>query len=98
MWLISYVLLKKKYQSQVFWIVTVLSAFAFAAGHLPSIMMLYEVTDPGAMPAPLLSEILILNGILSVFAVWGMRKFGFLAAVGIHFWADIVWHVIWPVF
>lgn len=96
-WLISYVLLKKKYQNLIFWIVTVLSAFAFAAGHLPSIMMLYDVTDPGVLPAPLLSEIIILNGILSVFAAWGMRKYGFLAAVGMHFWADIVWHVIWPV-
>ena len=23
------------------------------------------------------------------------RKYGFLAPVGIHFWADIVWHVLW---
>jgi hypothetical protein len=22
-------------------------------------------------------------------------KYGFLAAVGIHFWTDVIWHVIW---
>jgi len=24
------------------------------------------------------------------------RRDGLVAAMGVHFWADIVWHVIWP--
>lgn len=25
-------------------------------------------------------------------------KDGLVAAVGVHFWADVVWHVVWPLF
>jgi hypothetical protein len=44
-----------------------------------------------------MSEIILLNGIVSIFAAYYFRKFGFLAPVGIHFWTDVVWHVIWGV-
>jgi len=37
----------------------------------------------------------LLNGLMSIFAAYYFRKYGFLAPVGIHFWADIVWHVLW---
>jgi len=96
-WLISYVLLKGKWQNQIFWIVAVLSALAFALGHLPSMMLLLDFKTVGEIPPALMSEIILLNGVLSLFAAYYFRKFGFLAAVGIHFWADVVWHVIWGV-
>lgn len=96
-WLISYVLLKGKWQNQTFWIVAVLSALAFALGHLPAAMLLLEFKTVSEIPPALISEIIILNGVLSLFAAYYFRKFGFLAAVGIHFWADVVWHVIWGV-
>jgi len=78
-WLISFVILKRRWQNQIFWIIAILSALAFAFGHIPSVM----------------SEIILLNGVLSIFAAYYFRKFGFLAPVGIHFWTDMVWHVIW---
>ncbi len=43
----------------------------------------------------LLVEIFVLNGILSLFAAWGLRRSGLLAAVGMHFWCDVVMHVVW---
>ena len=96
-WLISYVVLKGKWQDQVFWIVAFLSALAFALGHLPSMMLLLDFKTVSEIPPVLMSEIILLNGVLSLFAAYYFRKFGFLAAVGIHFWADVVWHVIWGV-
>jgi hypothetical protein len=30
----------------------------------------------------------------SLVAAWYFKKSGFLAAVGVHFWADIAWHVV----
>ena len=39
--------------------------------------------------------IVLLNSIVSLFAAYYLRKSGFLAPVGIHFWTDIVWHVVW---
>ncbi|MFC1619182.1 type II CAAX prenyl endopeptidase Rce1 family protein [Candidatus Neomarinimicrobiota bacterium] len=94
-WLIVRILLRNKGQEVVFWIIAVLSALAFAFGHLPAVMILYKFTSIGNIPAALLVEIILLNGVLSVFAASYLRKYGFLAAVGIHFWTDVVWHVIW---
>ncbi|MFC1548219.1 type II CAAX prenyl endopeptidase Rce1 family protein [Candidatus Neomarinimicrobiota bacterium] len=94
-WLIARILLRGKGQEVVFWIIAVLSALAFAFGHLPAVMILYEFTSISDIPAALLAEIILLNGVLSVFAAGYLRKYGFLAAVGIHFWTDVVWHVIW---
>jgi len=96
-WFISHVILKKKWQNKIFWIVTVISALAFALGHIPSVMILFGLNTVNEIPLALMSEIILLNGVLSLFAAYYFRKFGFLAAVGIHFWTDIVWHVVWGV-
>jgi membrane protease YdiL (CAAX protease family) len=94
-WLISYVILKKRWQNQVFWVVSVFSALAFALGHFPSVMILFGLNTIQGIPFTLISEIILLNGVISIFAAYYFRKYGFLAAVGIHFWADIIWHTIW---
>ena len=96
-WLISYVILKKRWQNQIFWIVAIFSALAFALGHIPSLMILFDLKAVGEIPLALMTEIILLNGVVSLFAAYYFRKFGFLAPVGIHFWTDVVWHVIWGV-
>ena len=97
-WLISYVILKKRWQNRIFWIVAVLSAIAFAFGHIPSVMLLLGLKTIDQIPLALMSEIVLLNGVLSLFAAYYFKKSGFLASVGIHFWADVVWHIIWGLF
>ena len=97
-WLISTVLLKGRGQDPVFWIVTLVSALAFAIGHLPSVMFTLGLTEISQVPPALLGEMILLNGIFSLIAAVLFRRFGFLAAVGVHFWTDIVWHVIWGLF
>ena len=94
-WLLSHVIMKKRYQGQVFWFVSVLSALAFALGHLPSVMLLFGFSQVEQIPSALMAEVILLNGVLSLFAAYYFRKYGFLAPVGIHFWTDVVWHVIW---
>ena len=96
-WLISYVILKKRWQNQIFWMIAVFSALAFALGHIPSVMLLFGFNSVNEIPLALMGEIILLNGVVSLFAAYYFRKFGFLAAVGIHFWTDVVWHVIWGV-
>ena len=97
-WLVSKVILKGKAFNTVFWIISVLSAIGFAAGHLPSVLMILDVESINDIAPAILLEVLILNGVLSIFAAYYFRKYGFLAAVGIHFWVDIVWHVIYGLF
>ena len=61
-------------------------------------MIILGVNDLTQLSSILLFEIFLLNGVMSIFAAYYFRKYGFLAPVGIHFWADIVWHVLWGLF
>lgn len=95
LWLISWKLLQQRYFEPLFWILAVLSALLFAAGHIPSAMALLGLDSAGQIPPIILGEILLLNSVLSIPAAYYLRRYGFLAAVGIHFWTDIVWHVLY---
>jgi hypothetical protein len=94
-WLISYVILRKRWLNYIFGMVAIFSALAFALGHIPSVMLALGLKEVNEIPFALMSEIMLLNGALSLFAAHYFRRFGFLAPVGIHFWADVIWHVIW---
>jgi hypothetical protein len=40
-------------------------------------------------------ELFLLNGSLSVLAAVYLRRYGFMASAGLHFWTDVGWHVLW---
>ena len=93
-WLLSYVVLKNRYQYHVFWIVAFFSALAFGAAHIPAIALAMGFKNMADIPPVLIIEIILLSGVVAIPCAYYFREFGFLAAVGIHFWADVVWHVI----
>ena len=97
-WLISHVALKNRYQNHIFWIVAFLSALAFGVAHIPAISLVIGFKAMSDLPPVLVLEIILLSGVVALPCACYFRKFGFLAAVGIHFWADVVWHVIWGLF
>jgi membrane protease YdiL (CAAX protease family) len=97
-WLVSKIILRGRWQTQVYWVISLVSAIAFGLGHLPGVMFLKGWTSMAQVPPILMVEMILLNGILSLFAAYYFKKYGFLAPVGIHFWADMVWHVIWGLF
>lgn len=78
------------------WAGNLLGALAFGAAHLPSAMFLLGVPNPAGIPPLVLSELFLLNGIIGLVAGERYIRDGLVAAVGVHFWADIVWHVAWP--
>ena len=78
-------------------IANIVAALAFSAGHLPISMALFEVNSPTQLPLVVLSEIFLLNSGLGLIAGQRFIRDGLVAAVGVHFWADIVWHVIFPI-
>lgn len=94
-WLIGNVLLRNKGKHIVFWAVSVISALAFALGHIPSVLILLGLDNVANIPWAIMIEIVLLNGVLSLFAAYYFRHYGFLAAIGIHFWTDIIWHVLY---
>jgi hypothetical protein len=69
---------------------------AFAAGHLPGAMFILDVGNPVDLPAPFLIELFVLNGIVGLVAGAQYTRTGLVAAIGVHFWTDIVWHAVWP--
>ena len=94
-WLVGKVILRGRGLTVVYWVAATCSALIFAASHLPSLMIILGVNDLTQLSSILLFEIFLLNGVMSIFAAYYFKKYGFLAPVGIHFWADIVWHVLW---
>lgn len=97
-WLISKIILRGRWQNGIFWIIAVLSGLLFAAGHIPSVLVIYGFENVTQIPAALLAEIFILNTALSLPAAYYFRKYGILAAMGLHLWTDIFWHVIYGAF
>lgn len=97
-WLISSVILKGQHKKGVFWIAATFSAIAFAAAHLPSLMYLANVEKFINLSWILILEIFLLNSLISFPAAYYFKKYGIMAAMGIHFWADVVWHVIYGLF
>ncbi len=82
--------------SAAMWIANGLAALAFAASHLPVAMMLLNVSSPLDLPPVVLIELLLLNSLVALVAGERYIHDGLVAAAGVHFWTDIVWHVIWP--
>ena len=97
-WLISNLILRGRLQAPVYAVFSVFSAIAFGFSHLPAIMALNNWATLSQVPPVLLAELLLLNGIMGLVAAYAFKKWGFLAPVGVHFWADVVWHVIWGLF
>ena len=94
-WLVSDRLLGGRAERRVFGVASWASALAFALGHIPSVMIVLGLPRLGDLPAALLLEILVLNGALSLVAAHLFRKSGLVAAMSVHLWADVVWHVLW---
>jgi hypothetical protein len=94
-WLVSRLALKGRQENAVFWTASIFSGMFFAAGHIPSVMLLLGTASLADIPTALMVEIFVLNGTLSLVAAHFLRKNGYLAAVTVHTSADIVWHVIW---
>ena len=79
-------------------IANVIAALVFAASHLPGAMMMTGVSTPAALPPVLLAEIFLLNGVVGLIAGEVYIRDGLVGASGVHFWCDVVWHVVYGLF
>jgi hypothetical protein len=96
LWAFLLHLILRQRKGLVLWVANGIAALAFAAGHLPAVMFLFGVTSPLELPAALLAEMVLLNGLVALVAGERYARDGLVAAAGVHFWADVVWHVVWP--
>jgi membrane protease YdiL (CAAX protease family) len=77
------------------WIANLIAALAFGAGHLGTILFLTGASSLAELSPVLLVEVFILNGIVGLIAGERYMKDGLIAASGVHFWTDVVFHVIY---
>ncbi|MGE5462585.1 MAG: type II CAAX prenyl endopeptidase Rce1 family protein [Syntrophothermus sp.] len=77
------------------WMANVIAALAFGAGHIGTIMLLTGVSSPSQINPILLAETFLLNAMIGLTAGERYMKDGLVAASGVHFWADMVFHVVY---
>jgi membrane protease YdiL (CAAX protease family) len=53
-WLVSTVILKGRWESEVFWTVAAFSALAFAVSHMPMVMAAFGIESVSEMPVALM--------------------------------------------
>jgi hypothetical protein len=92
-WLISNLLLRKRWQEQVFWVVAILLCLVEPVMQAIGMYQMGIITD------------ILLTAILFVFVFAGnliptyfFRKYGFLAAIVWRLTDYLIWHIIWPLF
>ena len=95
--LLNLLLKRFGHQRTALWMANIIAALAFGAGHLPSAIVMLGVSTPAELPTVVLVEVFVLNGIVGVVAGERYIRDGLIAAVGVHFWTDVVWHVFWPI-
>lgn len=97
-WLLNAIFRKFDRKDVTDWIAVVIAALIFGAGHLAGPLYLAGSGSLSQVPMIFIMEMLVLNGFIGIVAGREMIKYGFVAAVGIHFWTDIVWHVVYGAF
>jgi hypothetical protein len=99
LWAFLFNLLLRRWSGKraALWAGNVIAALAFSAGHLPAVMMMFGTTTPAGLPMWVLAEGLLLNSLVALVAGERYIKEGLVAAMGVHFWTDVVWHVLWPI-
>jgi hypothetical protein len=95
--LFSKIIKSEKGRNVLFWVVGIFSAIVFAFGHLPSVMMLYNYKTIYEITLPYWIMIIGLNGLVSMVALYCFKRYGFIGAVLIHTFTDIIWHVLWGI-
>ena len=96
--LLNWVLRRFKGRTLALWIANILAALAFAAGHLETAVILTGAKSLAELSPILLVEVFLLNGVVGVVTGQRYMKDGLVAAFGVHFWSDMVWHVLWGLF
>ena len=91
-------LLFKKLKVVGAWMAIVLAAVIFAVGHLPTLAQFIGLSDITNLPGLLVVRTIILNSLAGIVFGWLYWKKGLWLAILSHFMADIIIHVVFPLF
>ena len=85
-------------RSAALWTANVITTLLFGASHFGTILILTGASSIAELSPVLIAEILLLNCVVGLVAGQRTMKDGLVAAIGVHFWADMVFHVTWGCF
>lgn len=97
-WLLHLLFKGANGRSAALWIANVIAALLFGASHFGTVLVLTGASSLAELSPFLILELFVLNGVLGLVAGQRCMKDGLVAAAGVHFWADVVFHVVWGLF
>ena len=97
-WFLNIIFKKFNKKNITDWVAVIIATIIFGISHLAGPVYTSGFSSFSQIPIIFIVEILVLNSFVGILAGREMIKYGFVAAVGIHFWSDIVWHVIYGAF
>ena len=93
--ILNWVLKRFNARTVALWVANVIAALAFGAGHLGTLFFLTGASSIAELNPVLLVEVFLLNGIIGLLAGERYMKDGLVAAAGVHFWTDVVFHILY---
>lgn len=95
LWLISYVILKKRWQEQTFWVLAILLSLLEPLFQLIGQMTPEVMANFGQFFVMLFLPFLLTNYPLGIAQAYVFRRFGFLASFTLRMGYYIVWHIVY---
>jgi hypothetical protein len=95
LWLISYVILKKRWQEQVFWVLAILLSFMEPVFQLLGQITPQTMENFGQFFVMLFLPMLATNYPMGVAQAYVFRKYGFLASFTLRMGYYIIWHIVY---
>jgi hypothetical protein len=95
LWLISYVILKKRWQEQTFWVLAFVLSILEPLGQLTGQMTPKVMEDFGRFFMTLFLPFLLTNYPMGVAQAYVFRRFGFLASFTLRMGYYIIWHILY---
>jgi len=86
---------KDRIIKRIFWPLAGASGVIYVLSYLPNLVYSYGGESLSNLPGLLLVQLLLMYGSLGMLAAWQYKRHGFLAAVQVHFWAALFWHIGW---
>jgi hypothetical protein len=95
LWLISYAVLKRRWQEQTFWVLILIFSFLEPLGQLSGQMTPKVMDNFGQFFVTMFLPMLLTNYPMGVAQAYLFRRYGFLASFMVRMGYYIIWHIVY---
>jgi hypothetical protein len=94
-WLISFLLLKQRFQDETFWGVSILLAVVYLFMQFQGARSIFKLARISQIPPALLVAFIFASGLGALLAAYYFRWGGFAASFALRVGIYVVWHILW---